>query len=59
MKRELVLPFTAQLETCTVMMEACCGAHHLEPATPMGAREREYLHRENINGLRNQATALK
>jgi hypothetical protein len=25
----------------------------------MGARQREYLHRENINGLRNQATALK
>ena len=23
------------------------------------ARQREYLHRENINGLRNQATALK
>jgi hypothetical protein len=24
-----VLAFTAQLETCTVAMEACCGAHHL------------------------------
>ena len=29
MKRASVLPFTAQLETCTVAMEACCGAHHL------------------------------
>jgi transposase len=29
MKRESVLPFTAQLEQCTVAMEACCGAHHL------------------------------
>ena len=29
MKRESVLPFTAQLEKCTVAMEACCGAHHL------------------------------
>ncbi len=29
MKRESVLQFTAQLERCTVAMEACCGAHHL------------------------------
>src|SRR5205807_6771170 len=29
MKRGSVLPFTAQLERCTVAMEACCGAHHL------------------------------
>jgi transposase len=29
MKRESILPFTAQLESCTVAMEACCGAHHL------------------------------
>jgi len=29
MKRASVLPFTAQLEICTVAMEACCGAHHL------------------------------
>jgi transposase len=29
MKRESVLLFTAQLEQCTVAMEACCGAHHL------------------------------
>ncbi len=29
MKRESVLSFTAQLEQCTVAMEACCGAHHL------------------------------
>jgi transposase len=29
MKRASVLPFTAQLKTCTVAMEACCGAHHL------------------------------
>jgi len=29
MKRESVLPFTAQLQQCTVAMEACCGAHHL------------------------------
>ena len=29
MKRESVLPFTAQLEKCTVAMEACCGAYHL------------------------------
>jgi transposase len=29
MKRASVLPFTARLETCTVAMEACCGAHHL------------------------------
>jgi transposase len=29
MKRGSVLPFTAQLEPCTVAMEACCGAHHL------------------------------
>jgi proteasome lid subunit RPN8/RPN11 len=27
MKRASVLPFTAQLEACTVAMEACCGAH--------------------------------
>jgi hypothetical protein len=26
MKRESVLPFTAQLQQCTVAMEACCGA---------------------------------
>ena len=33
MKRGSVLPFTAQLERCTVAMEACCGAHHLgEPS---------------------------
>jgi transposase len=29
MKRESVSLFTAQLEECTVAMEACCGAHHL------------------------------
>ena len=29
MKRESVLPFTAQLQQCMVAMEACCGAHHL------------------------------
>jgi transposase len=29
MKWESVLPFTAQLEQCTVAMEACCGTHHL------------------------------
>src|SRR4029450_13717100 len=29
MKRESVLQFTAQLESCTVAIEACCGAHHL------------------------------
>lgn len=29
MKRQSVLLFTAQLEQCTVAMEACCGAHHL------------------------------
>jgi transposase len=29
MKRGSVLLFTAQLERCTVAMEACCGAHHL------------------------------
>jgi len=29
MKRESILPFTAQLESCTVAMEACCGAHYL------------------------------
>jgi transposase len=29
MKRGSVLQFTAQLERCTVAMEACCGAHHL------------------------------
>jgi transposase len=29
MKRGSVLPFTAQLQPCTVAMEACCGAHHL------------------------------
>lgn len=29
MKRQTVLLFTAQLERCTVAMEACCGAHHL------------------------------
>ena len=29
MKRESVLLFAAQLEQCTVAMEACCGAHHL------------------------------
>ena len=29
MKRESVLQFTAQLESCTVGIEACCGAHHL------------------------------
>lgn len=28
-KRASVLAFTAQLEKCTVAMEACCGAHHL------------------------------
>jgi transposase len=29
LRRESVLRFTAQLEVCTVAMEACCGAHHL------------------------------
>src|SRR5260370_8454670 len=29
MKRASVLPFTAQLEICTVAIEACCEAHHL------------------------------
>src|SRR4029450_13160095 len=29
LKRESLLRFTAQLDVCTVAMEACCGAHHL------------------------------
>jgi transposase len=28
-KRESVLAFIAQMEVCTVAIEACCGAHHL------------------------------
>src|SRR3954451_25206881 len=29
LRRESVIKFAARLATCTVAMEACCGAHHL------------------------------
>jgi transposase len=29
MRRESVMKLTAELPTCIVAMEACCGAHHL------------------------------
>ena len=27
--KRVAVAFTAQLDVCTVAMEACCGAHHL------------------------------
>src|SRR4029450_10795085 len=53
LRRESLLRFTAQLEVCTVAMEACCGAHHL------GQRIAEQGHRVRLMAPENVRPYVK